>query len=150
MTPGALVTFRLGDQECATALTGVREVVRLSGLADLPGMRPPLAGVLDLRGSALPVLDLRPGPPGAGGDVLVMAAADGEPGGSAAAQDRLVGAAVDQVRAIVPAGVLVRAGGADPDLLPAYVLEVLRGQRGVLFLVDLQRMVDAAREPVRA
>ena len=55
-----LVTFRLGDREYATPLADVREVVRLEGLVDLPGMPPPLAGVLDLRGAALPVLDLRP------------------------------------------------------------------------------------------
>ncbi len=56
-----LVTFRVGSREYATPLADVREVVRLQGLADLPGMRPPLAGVLDLRGTALPVLDLRVG-----------------------------------------------------------------------------------------
>ena len=53
-----LVTFVLGEREYATPLSVIREVVRLEGLADLPGMTPPLAGVLDLRGTALPVLDL--------------------------------------------------------------------------------------------
>ena len=49
-----LVTFVLGEREYATPLSSIREVVRLEGLADLPGMTPPLAGVIDLRGSALP------------------------------------------------------------------------------------------------
>lgn len=134
--PG-LVTFRLGDQDYATPLAGVREVVRLQGLAALPGMAPPLAGVLELRGSALPVLDLRTGG-GQRGDVLVLAAGAGGPGS--------VGVAVDRVRAIVAPGDLGPAGDVpgpgEPGVLPAYVREVLRGPEGLVFLVDLATMVD--------
>ncbi|MGZ6792107.1 MAG: chemotaxis protein CheW [Mycobacteriales bacterium] len=129
-----LVTFVLGEREYATPLSSVREVVRLEGLADLPGMEPPLAGVLDLRGTALPVLDLRRGDPSARGDVLVLENDD----------LTLVGVAVDRVRAVVDEGALA-PGGATGDELPSYVLEVLRGAHGPVFLVDLQRMVDAAR-----
>ena len=134
-----LVTFVLGDREYATPLSSVREVVRLEGLADLPGMTPPLAGVLDLRGTALPVLDLRRG---AGaetrGDVLVLESSsqDGD--------ESFVGVAVDKVQAVVDDSELT-AGGAASDELPSYVVEVLRGARGPVFLVDLRRMVEAAR-----
>jgi purine-binding chemotaxis protein CheW len=137
-----LVTFRIGGREYATRLDDVREVVRLQGLADLPGMRPPLAGVLDLRGAALPVLDLRgPAERGAdGGDVLVLAGALHEVSGTA-----LVGVAVDQVRAVVPADELAPAGSGDTGVLPPYVVQVLRGPDGVVFLVDLEQMVRAAQ-----
>lgn len=134
-----LVTFVLGQREYATPLSSVREVVRLEGLADLPGMAPPLAGVLDLRGTALPVLDLRLGDPSARGDVLVLENDD----------ETLVGVAVDRVRAVVDGGAL-SPGGATADELPSYVLEVRRGQHGPVFLVDLQRMVDASRASGRA
>lgn len=145
-----LVTFRLGEREYATPLADVREVVRLEGLADLPGMEPPLAGVLDLRGTALPVLDLRRGA-GAGdrGDVLVLErdAADGTGG---LVDGSTVGVAVDQVRAVVAPGDLAPAGAApDQGVLPSYVVEVLRGADGVVFLVDLARMVDSARTEAR-
>jgi chemotaxis signal transduction protein len=133
-----LVTFRLGAQEYATPLDAVREVVRLHGLHDLPGMAPPLAGVLELRGAALPVLDLRaaPGPCGRG-DVLVL---DGAEDGSS------VGVAVDQVRAVVGPDELVEAGaGAVESVLPTYVRGVLHGPAGVVFLVELAAMVDSAR-----
>ncbi|MCW2601025.1 MAG: CheW protein [Frankiales bacterium] len=129
-----LVTFALGDREYATRLSSVREVVRLEGLADLPGMTPPLAGVLDLRGTALPVLDLRFGDPAHRGDVLVLENPD----------ETLVGVAVDKVRAVVDDAEL-SPGGAASDELPAYVVEVLRGAHGPVFLVDLPRMVEAAR-----
>ena len=125
-----LVTFVLGERDYATPLSAVREVVRLEGLAALPGMAPPLAGVLDLRGTALPVLDLRSGP-ASRGDVLVLA-------------DDTCGVAVDKVRAVIPDGQLLpgRTGGRE---LPSYVLEVLSGENGPVFLVDLARMIDAVR-----
>ena len=135
-----LVTFAVGRREYATALASVREVVRLEQLADLPGMTPPLAGVLDLRGSSLPVLDLRIGATAdTRGDVLVLERGQGHDGAQ-------VGVAVDRVRAVVPRTELPPAGaGADEGVLPSYVLEVLRGKDGPVFLVDLERMIDAAR-----
>jgi purine-binding chemotaxis protein CheW len=137
-----LVTFVLGEREYATPLSSIREVVRLEGLADLPGMTPPLAGVLDLRGTALPVLDLRIGSasaPATGadarGDVLVLEGDDGQ----------MVGVAVDKVRAVVEQDELTEAGDAGQEL-PPYVVQILRHAAGPVFLVDLPRMVDAARE----
>lgn len=132
-----LVTFVLGEREYATPLAVIREVVRLEGLADLPGMTPPLAGVLDLRGTALPVLDLRSGPREGRGDVLVMEGADSP-----------VGVAVDRVSAVVAQEELGQAGVAG-DELPSYVQQVLRGTSGPVFLVDLPAMVDAARTTAR-
>lgn len=133
-----LVMFVLGEREYATPLSVVREVVRLEGLADLPGMTPPLAGVLDLRGSALPVLDLRSARgTDARGDVLVMEGAEA-----------LVGVAVDRVSAVVDADELGQGGGTG-DELPSYVRDVLRGKTGPVFLVDLPAMVEAARASAR-
>ena len=140
-----LITFRLGEREYATSLDDVREVVRLEGLVDLPGMAPPLAGVLDLRGTALPVLDLRPAArPGACGDVLVLEPV-AEPGTAGLSDTGTVGVAVDQVRAVVAVEDLPCAGTTpDAGLLPSYVVDVLRGAGGVIFLVDLVRMVEVA------
>jgi len=146
MTAAGLVTFRLGAREYATPLQSVREVVRLEGLADLPGMTAPLVGVLDLRGTALPVLDLRVGAgPASRGDVLVLeqAHADGSEG---LVDGSSIGVAVDEVRAVVGPGELTSAGAsAQEGVLPAYVTEVLRGSGGVVFLVDLVAMLDSAR-----
>jgi purine-binding chemotaxis protein CheW len=133
-----LVTFVLGEREYATPLAVIREVVRLEGLTDLPGMTPPLAGVLDLRGTALPVLDLRSNRgKDARGDVLVMEGAESP-----------VGVAVDRVSAVVEEQELGQ-GGAAGDELPSYVQQVLRGKSGPVFLVNLPEMVDAARATAR-
>jgi chemotaxis signal transduction protein len=57
-----------------------------------------------------------------------------------------VGVAVDRVRAVVTRDELPQAGaGADEGVLPSYVVEVLRGAHGPVFLVDLEQMIDAAR-----
>nr|UXE44625.1 hypothetical protein Hi04_10k_c2835_00030 [uncultured bacterium] len=131
-----LVTFVLGEREYATPLSSIREVVRLEGLTDLPGMTPPLAGVLDLRGTALPVLDLRSSDEGRG-DVLVMEGVESP-----------VGVAVDRVSAVVEAEDLGQGSDAG-DELPSYVHRVLRGKNGPVFLVDLPEMVAAARATAR-
>ena len=46
----------------------------------------------------------------------------------------------------------LQPAGASPDqgVLPSYVVEVLRGGAGVVFLVDLARMVDSARTTAQA
>ena len=140
-----MVTFRLGERDYATPLTAVREVVRLQGLADLPGMQPPLAGVVDLRGTALPVLDLRPDAgPDDRADVLVLAATEGE----SEVEGSLVGVAVDRVSAVVNPDDLQSAGSAagEGGVLPSYVVAVLRGSDGPVFLVDLDAMVAALRD----
>ena len=131
------VTFRLGDRQCACRLDEVREVVRLEGLDVLPGMTPPISGLLELRGSPLPVVDLRVGSSaGARGDVLVTASGIDA-----------VGAIVDQVNAVHDEDELV-SSGERPSGLPDYVIDVLRhtgvstGRAGPVLLVDLQALLS--------
>ena len=135
------VTFRLDGCDYATRIEAVREVVRLEHLTRLPGMAEPVAGILDLRGTSLPVLDIRK-TPSEEGDVLVLTV-DGTD----------YGFACDQVSAVLDSALLppeegtAAAGGA----LPAYVDEVLRGPDGAVFLVDVRKMTgDAAVQAARA
>ena len=127
------VTFRLGDREFATALDEVREVVRLHGLTVLPGMEAPMAGVIELRGVPLPVMDLRSGDET--GDVLVLA----DDAGTA------IGVAVDSVTAVRPVDQLTTTADSTVGL-PAYVVEVLRDATtdAPIMRVDLRRMLELA------
>ena len=135
------ITFRLGDRKLACRLDEVREVVRLEGLEVLPGMTPPISGLLELRGNPLPVVDLRVGD-GTGtrdrGDVLVMASGIDA-----------IGAIVDQVTAVHDEDELV-SSGERPSGLPDYVIDVLRhtgvstGRAGPVLLVHLQALVSVA------
>jgi len=129
------VLFRLGERTFATALTDVREIVRLTGLESLPGTQPPLAGVLVLRGTPLPVLDVREQGRADEGDVLVMDV-----------DHDTVGVAVDAVLAVLHADELPES---DPPArtLPAYVVGVRRhssagGGDTPVLLVDLRLLLD--------
>lgn len=131
MTPG-YVTFRLAGRVFAAPLDDVREIVRLTPPEPLPGMRPPLAGVVVLRGAPLPLFDLREaaGPAGRG-DVLVVQRTAGQP----------VGIAVDGAEAVLRPEELGDPTPA-PEALPAYVVEVRPAPGGPLLLVDLQVLLD--------
>jgi purine-binding chemotaxis protein CheW len=54
-----LITFVLADELCAVEARYVVEVLRLGGLALLPGAEPPLLGVTVWRGGLLNIVDLR-------------------------------------------------------------------------------------------
>jgi purine-binding chemotaxis protein CheW len=134
------IMFRLADRELACRLDEVREVVRLEGLEVLPGMTPPISGLLELRGNPLPVVDLRNGDAEARaasrGDVLVLATGV-----------EAIGVVVDQVTAVHDEADLVSMGEERPSGLPQYVVEVLR-RRGVtgspVLLVDLRLLLAVA------
>jgi len=133
------ITFRLGGRNLACRLDEVREVVRLDGLDVLPGMTPPITGLLELRGNPLPVVDLRLSDHlGTRGDVLVMSSGIDA-----------IGAIVDQVIAVHDEDELV-SSGERPSGLPDYVIDVLRhdgvstGRGGPVLLVDLQALLSVA------
>jgi len=127
------VTFALDGQRYAAPIDELREVVRLADLAVLPGMRPPVVGVLDLRGTSLPVVDVRRHPSPDRGDVLVVGATEQEfglacdPGTDVASDDEFTQEATP-------------AGGDPGRALPPYVHGVLRSEEGAVFLVDVRRM----------
>jgi purine-binding chemotaxis protein CheW len=128
------VMFRLDQQTFALSLDEVREIVRLDGIERLPGTRPPMAGLIVLRGNPLPVLDIRAaGAPDDHGDVLVLDLAGDH-----------VGVAVDEVLAVVSSADLPESEEPAPRSLPAYVIGVRRGATGPVLLVDLQRMLDVS------
>jgi purine-binding chemotaxis protein CheW len=127
------VVFRLGPRSFATALEGVREIVRNHGLEPLPGAIPPLDGIVEIRGTPLPVVDVRAaGSAPDSGDVLVVWI-DGDP----------VGVVVDSVEAVLPPEQLPDAQ-APAKVLPSYVIGVRNGPNGPVLLVDLHRMLDLA------
>ena len=130
------VAFRLDGRDLATRIELVREVVRLSELVTLPGMTPPLAGVLDLRGTSLPVVDVR-ATPGGPGDVLVLE--DG---------DASYGFICDAVSAVVGSETLAVEESRVSESMPEYVEAVLRGDAGPVFLVDVRRMSGRLELPV--
>ena len=134
MTTPGYVLFRLGERTFATPLTDVREIVRLIGLETLPGTRPPLAGVLVLRGTPLPVLDVRENGRADEGDVLVMDV-----------EGDNVGVAVDGVLAVLHPDELPEAERPGRTL-PSYVVGVRRHRGAPVMLVDLHLLLDTTAQ----
>jgi purine-binding chemotaxis protein CheW len=57
-TPLTLLVFEVCGELCGLVVAHVEEIVPMAALAQLPGQPPVLAGFLNLRGSAIPVLRL--------------------------------------------------------------------------------------------
>jgi purine-binding chemotaxis protein CheW len=53
------ITFRLGDELFAVNVAQVREVLDLTPITKVPMAPPCMRGVVNVRGSAIPVIDLR-------------------------------------------------------------------------------------------
>ena len=70
--------FTLGEESCAVHIRQARAVVTLGALTRVPGAPPSLVGVTNVRGTVVPVVDLRPllgmraGPVGAGASAVVL------------------------------------------------------------------------------
>lgn len=127
------VTFVMAGRELAGALDDVREVVRATGVEDLSGSRAPVSGLLELRGTPVPVVDLRTSSdPDGSGDVLVLGTPEG-----------LLGLAVDKVLAVVGQDDLrpLPSGAPRSVGLPPYVLEVRRDSSGRPVLVVSLRVL---------
>lgn len=58
MNGGQYVIFRLGKEEYGVPISEVKEIVYYSGATKLPGAAPALAGIINLRGKIIPVIDL--------------------------------------------------------------------------------------------
>lgn len=57
--PGQYITFRLGDELFAVNVAQVREVLDLTPITKVPTAPAFMRGVVNVRGSAIPVVDLR-------------------------------------------------------------------------------------------
>ncbi|MGH8894653.1 MAG: chemotaxis protein CheW [Actinomycetes bacterium] len=119
------VTFVMSGRRLAGRLGEVREVVRATGIEPLAGARAPVTGLLVLRGTPLPVVDLRSAADaGDTGDLLVLQTPDGA-----------LGLAVDEVLAVLGPDELVTGPGVAAPGLPAYVLDVRHDAAGAPVLV---------------
>jgi purine-binding chemotaxis protein CheW len=54
-----LVVFHLGEEAYAVDITMVREIIQLQPITRVPGTPPSVEGVINLRGSIIPIVDLR-------------------------------------------------------------------------------------------
>ena len=139
--PIRVLMLAAGGQRFALPLAAVREVIDAARLAPVPLTPPALAGVIDLRGRIVPVLDiailvgLTAAPLNA---QIVLAAVDGH--------DAEVGFRVDDVAGLA---VSQRSRPPQPDT-PPFVSAVLDTSDGGVPLLDLAALVESFHAAGRA
>lgn len=131
-----LVVFAVRGEEYALPIDSVREVIRYSPPRSVASGDPSLSGVINLRGSIVPVYDLRPllglGPAtGSGGKIVI-----------AALGESVAGIVVDEVAEVLT----VETAGLEE--LPAVANEAVRGvvRHGerLIVILDPARIVETA------
>lgn len=140
-------TFRLQGEIYALPVTHLREIVRVDSITRVPGGPREIRGVANVRGRVIPVVDLRarlglaPDDLSARSRVLV-----------AEARGRQVGLLVDDVRsveridllAVEPPPQEVRTERSE------FVLGVLRRERDLTILLEVEKVLLLEREPASA
>ncbi|MFM1801070.1 MAG: hypothetical protein RJA81_422 [Planctomycetota bacterium] len=142
---GQWVVFQTGGQEYALSVDQVVEVLRMAMLTSVADAPSGFAGILNLRGQAVPVLDLVARLGGMNrqaslDQAIVIVQVDG----------RLVGLIVDAVDEVIT----LETGTikpADPLLgSRSYYLGVARWEQRVIMLIDVDRLVREEYEKVNA
>ena len=54
-----LVVFTLGSESFAVDINTVKEIIQLQPITKLPGTPPSVEGIINLRGSVIPIIDMR-------------------------------------------------------------------------------------------
>lgn len=140
------LAFAIGDQRFAIGVDDVQEIVRAVSLARLPDVPAIVEGLIDLRGSVIPVLDIRsrfrlPSRAVEPADHLVIARAKG----------RVVGIRVDRAIDVLTLGEhdIDEIGAVAPA--SHYVAGVARLRNGLVLIHDLRTFLsDAEAESVSA
>jgi purine-binding chemotaxis protein CheW len=143
------LSFFIGDEEYCLGILESREIIQYPTVTKVPSMPPAIRGVINLRGSVVPVVDLAvlfgfPERPITKWTCVVVVEAQAQ---------ELVGIVVDSVSQVIE----LRAEDVEPP--PAFGTQVkhhfLRGMgklgKGFVLLLDLERVLhDVALEEVVA
>ena len=134
-----LVGFRVGQQSYGLPIGAVREIVRPPQITAVPQSPEHLAGVMNLRGRVVPVVDLRkrfrlPVEPSPSNRVLVLALGE-----------KLVGLFVDSASEVLKVGqneieTSPRLFGEDNE---TYVCGVAKHQGRLVILLDAEKLLGA-------
>lgn len=118
------LTFKIAGETCAVEIRNVESVIENGNLSLVPGSPDYVSGLLNLRGDAIPVVDVRRklnlGQADRGIDASIIVLAFGESG-----KKRLVGALVDAVCEVID--LADEAIDAIEDFAVAFDRNVVRG-----------------------
>lgn len=135
-----ILVFRLGAEEFGVDVLSAYEVLRPGRIASVPQAPPFIEGVMELRGTLLPVIDLRrrfelPGVGGDGDARLIVTRLAGE----------RIGVLVDSVSEVLPV--------PETDLTPPpayfrglaaeYIRCIARLEERLILVIDLERILSS-------
>ncbi len=133
--------FRVADEDYGVSLLEIREIIKPRPVTEVPGMSAFVLGVISLRGTIVPVLDLR----------LRLGLAIGEPCGReriviARKGEGMCGLLVDEVFQVL--GLSGSEVGKAPPVLEGIDREFVRGigRHGerMLIILDLEKVMDVS------
>jgi purine-binding chemotaxis protein CheW len=135
-----LVVFTLGDESFAVDINTVKEIIQLQPVTRLPGTPSSVEGVINLRGSVIPVIDLRKRfnmeevKSSKDSRIVVVAC-----GGSS------VGVIVDSVAQVIriPLESIEKTTNVFSDKQEDYLLGIVKLSNRLLILLDLARILTS-------
>jgi purine-binding chemotaxis protein CheW len=141
--PAQFLSFMLGQEMFAIGILAIREILEYGGVTPVPGLPPCISGVINLRGTAVPVLDLarrleRPPSPIGKRTCIIVIEVVGDDGAF------VIGILVDAVNAVldIPATEIEPA----PRFGAAVKAELLQGigkvQGRFVLLLNVQHVVS--------
>ncbi len=141
--PAQFLSFMLGQEMFAIGILAIREILEYGGVTPVPGLPPCISGVINLRGTAVPVLDLarrleRPPSPIGKRTCIIVIEVVGDDGAF------VIGILVDAVNAVldIPATEIEPA----PRFGAAVKAELLQGigkvQGRFVLLLNVQQVVS--------
>jgi purine-binding chemotaxis protein CheW len=138
--PSRLLYFVLAGEHLAVDIRWLRGIVWVDACTYVPSAPRHLLGLANLRGSALPVLDMGPAlglaERSADGRLLVLVVAAG---------DAQVGVAIDAVLGLETAGTVVPFGEGTPGVQQELGLGLVRRERGIALLLDVPKLLHTLR-----
>lgn len=148
---GQLLSFEVGGELCALAITEVQEIVEYHPITRVPAAPRFVLGVFNLRGNVVPVLDLAsrlglaPKPLGRRACLIVLQARDREESSRVA----LLTDAVNQVLEPAPSD-FNPAPALGTRIAPELLSAMVQTSDGLVSLLDAERLLPLERAPPAA
>jgi len=146
-----VLSFEVAGTDYGVPLVAVREILQYAPPVEVPGMPPSIRGIMDVRGSAVPVIDLGikfgrgATEPTRRTGVLVVEV-------EIAGTRVTLGLLVDAVNEVLdlPADRIAPPPSFGPNVRLDFLTGVARSARALLLLVDVDRVVSAAESELAA
>lgn len=137
---GEVLTFKLGNEEYGVDILQVREIRRFDAVTSIAHAPPVIKGVIELRGTVIPILDLR----------VKFAVGDGGTDAFSVViilnvSDRLIGAVVDSVSDVItlPDDCIRPAPSLGKMVDTGYIRGLGSLDERMIILIDMERLLTS-------